>query len=260
LLGFGVFETYDEILLKKWGAGNYKIIEMNVNWAEKAGLWLNGIAPLVLSIGLVCIFVEFKTAGFGVFGVLGIILLLVFFGSKYVAGLAGQEELIVFLLGICLILVEIFLAPGLIIPGIIGFFMMIGSIFWAMVDIWPTPDFTWSFEVFRLPFWELLQSLGIAITIGVLLSMILPKTPLWNHLVLSETLGDAPSNSKAIKSVLSTEGMVGRTVSELFPSGQVQINGKRYEARAVHGRIAKGEKIKVIKIASMDLIVEEVSS
>ena len=260
LLGFGVFETYDEILLKKWGAGNYKIIEMNVNWAEKAGLWLNGIAPLVLSIGLVCIFVEFKTAGFGVFGVLGIILLLVFFGSKYVAGLAGQEELIVFLLGICLILVEIFLAPGLIIPGIIGFFMMIGSIFWAMVDIWPTPDFTWSFEVFRLPFWELLQSLGIAITIGVLLSMILPKTPLWNHLVLSETLGDAPSNSKAIKSVLSTEGMVGRTVSELFPSGLVQINGKRYEARAVHGRIAKGEKIKVIKIASMDLIVEEVSS
>ncbi len=260
LLGFGVFENYEEILIKKWGPGNYKIIEMNMNWAEKAGLWLNGIAPLILSIGLVCIFVEFKTPGFGIFGVLGIILILVFFGSKYVAGLAGQEELIVFLLGICFILVEIFLVPGFIIPGLIGFLMMIGSIFWAMVDIWPTPDFSWNFEVFRLPFWELLQSLGIAITIGVLLSMVLPKTPLWNRLVLSETIGNSASKFTALKPLLSTEGMHGETVSELFPSGQVQINGERYEARAVHGRIAKGEKMEVIKIASMDLIVEEISS
>ena len=50
--------------------------------------------------------------------------------------------------------------------------------------------------------------------------------------------------------------MYGKTVSELFPSGQVEINGKRYEARALHGRIEKGEKIKVIKTASMDLVVE----
>ena len=95
-------------------------------------------SPLILSIGLVCIFVEFKTPGFGIFGVAGIILLLVFFGSKYVAGLAGQEELLVFLLGACLVLVEIFLVPGLVIPGVLGIALMMGGIFWAMVDVWPT--------------------------------------------------------------------------------------------------------------------------
>ena len=260
LLGFGVFENYEEILVQKWGNENYQIIEMNLHWAEKVGLWLNGIAPLILSIGLVCIFVEFKTPGFGIFGVSGIVLLLVFFGSKYVAGLAGQEELVVFLLGIFFILIEIFLVPGLVIPGVIGFFMMIGSIFWAMIDVWPTPEFTWSFEVFRLPFWELIKSLSIAVVLGIFVSILLPRTPLWKRLVLSETLGKGLPSKSANNSLLCVDGMYGKTVSELFPSGQVEINGKRYEARAIHGKIEKGEKIKVIKTASMDLVVELAST
>ena len=93
LLGLGVFDSYEDILDQRWGDKTYEIIEMEINWAEEIGLWLNGIAPIILSVGLVCIFVEFKTPGFGIFGVAGILLLLVFFGSKYVAGLAGQEEL-----------------------------------------------------------------------------------------------------------------------------------------------------------------------
>jgi len=60
--------------------------------------------------------------------------------------------------------------------------------------------------------------------------------------------------------LLCVDGMYGKTVSELFPSGQVEINGKRYEARAIHGRIEKGEKIKVIKTSSMDVVVELASS
>ena len=260
LLGFGVFENYEEILVQKWGNENYQIIEMNLHWAEKAGLWLNGIAPLILSIGLVCIFVEFKTPGFGIFGVSGILLLLVFFGSKYVAGLAGQEEIVVFLFGICFILIEIFLVPGLIIPGIIGFFMIIGSIFWAMIDVWPTPEFTWSYEVFRLPFWELIQSLCIAVILGIFVSILLPRTPIWKRLILSETLGEGLPSKTGNNSLLCVDGMYGKTVSELFPSGQVEINGKRYEARAIHGRIEKGEKIKVIKTSSMDVVVELASS
>ena len=257
LLGFGVFEDFQGILDEKWGKGNYEVVEMEVNWAEEIGLWLNGIAPILLSIGLVCIFVEFKTPGFGIFGVAGISLLLVFFGSKYVAGLAGQEELIVFLFGVCLVLLEIFLVPGLIIPGIIGFTMMIGAIFWAMVDVWPTPDFTWSMEVFRLPIQELLQTMGITFVLGILVSIILPKTPLWNSLVLSATLGSDSSEQKDLANTIrNLEGKSGLTISELFPSGQIEIDGKRFEARSSLGKIDKGENIKVVKCTEFDVVVE----
>ena len=96
LLGFGVFESVEDLLDDRVGENSWTLEKMEINWAEEIGLWLNGIAPLILSIGLVCIFVEFKTPGFGIFGVVGLLLLLVFFGSKYIAGLAGQEELLIF--------------------------------------------------------------------------------------------------------------------------------------------------------------------
>ena len=82
LLGIGVYGSVEELLDERWGQGQYRLTRMEVNWAEKTGLWLNGIAPVLLGLGLVGLFIEFKTPGFGIFGTLGLILLLVFFGSK----------------------------------------------------------------------------------------------------------------------------------------------------------------------------------
>jgi membrane-bound serine protease (ClpP class) len=203
--------------------------------------------------------VEFKTPGFGIFGVAGIILLLIFFGSKYVAGLAGQEELLVFLLGACLVLVEIFLAPGLVIPGVLGIALMMGSIFWAMVDVWPTPDFEWSMEVIRPPLWEMLQTLGLVFLFGLLVSKFLPKTPMWKKLVLSTTLG----SDGALKNNLQNQevtnqliGKQGKSISELYPGGQIEIDGVRYDARSSLGKIAKGVKIEVVKKSEFELVVK----
>ena len=259
LLGFGVYESVEEIMDERYGSGQWEIRKMEINWAEEMGLWLNGIAPLILSIGLVCIFVEFKTPGFGIFGVVGIVLLLVFFGSKYVAGLAGQEELLIFLLGACLVLVEIFLAPGLVIPGVLGIALMMGSIFWAMVDVWPTPDFEWSMEVIRPPLWEMLQTLSLVFLFGLLVSKFLPKTPMWKKLVLVTTLG----SDGALKDNLQNQevsnqliGKAGKSISELYPSGQIEIDGVRYDARSNLGKIAKGEKIEVVKKSEFELVVK----
>ena len=81
---------------RAFGQGGARAIPFNPNGGELGGenrtLWLNGIAPVLLGLGLVGLFIEFKTPGFGIFGTLGLILLLVFFGSKYVAGLAGPRR------------------------------------------------------------------------------------------------------------------------------------------------------------------------
>ena len=52
LLGIGVYQSVEE-LLDKVGSGQYRLSRMEVNWAEKTGLWLNGIAPVLLGLGLV---------------------------------------------------------------------------------------------------------------------------------------------------------------------------------------------------------------
>jgi membrane-bound serine protease (ClpP class) len=230
---------------------------MEINWAEKVGLWLNSIGPIIIGIGLLGLFIEFKTPGFGFFGIAGIVFVLIFFGSKYVSGLAGQEEVLVFLLGVSLVIVELFLFPGLVFPAIIGLFLIVGSILWAMVDIWPNTEFSWNLETFQGPIQELF--LAILVTIGLVLALtrILPKTSLWDSLILSSSAGgqvpnntDFDGNEKRVM-----PGTVGKTVSELYPTGQVEVNGIRYEARANLGKIEKGSSIEVTGSSDYGLIV-----
>ena len=257
LLGTGIFKDLEELLDQRWGKKNYQMIRMEINWAENAGLWLNGIAPLLLSIGLVILFIEFKTPGFGVFGILGIGFILIFFGSKYVSGLAGQEELLLFLIGFCLVLVEVFLAPGLFLPALLGLALMFGSLIWAMVDVWPGQEIDWSFALFRVPLFELAQSFGLAFILGYLAVKIMGKTPIGKSMLLETSVGNLKSNQP---SLFIEPNKVGVTVSELYPVGKVQIDGKTYEARSVIGKIEKGQRIKVLKHSGYELVVEEVTS
>jgi membrane-bound serine protease (ClpP class) len=257
LLGTGIFKDLEELLDQRWGKKNYQMIRMEINWAENAGLWLNGIAPLLLSIGLVLLFIEFKTPGFGVFGILGIGFILIFFGSKYVSGLAGQEEVFLFLIGFCLVLVEVFLAPGLFLPALLGLALMFGSLIWAMVDVWPGQEIDWSFALFRVPLVELAQSFGLAFILGYLAIKVMGKTPMGKSMLLETSVGNLKPNQT---SVLIEPNKVGVTVSELYPVGKVQIDGKTYEARSVIGKIEKGQRIKVLKHSVYELVVEELTS
>ena len=257
LLGTGIFKDLEELLDQRWGKKNYQMIRMEINWAENAGLWLNGIAPLLLSIGLVLLFIEFKTPGFGVFGIFGIGFILTFFGSKYVAGLAGQEEFLLFLIGFCLVLVEVFLAPGLFLPALLGLALMFGSLIWAMVDVWPGQEIDWSFALFRVPLVELAQSFGLAFILGYLAIKIIGKTPMGKAMLLETSVGNLKSNQP---SEFIEPNKIGVTVSELYPVGKVQIDGKTYEARSVIGKIEKGQRIRVLKHSGYELVVEEVTS
>ena len=254
LLGIGVFQSIEDLLDQRWGKSNYMVAEMKLNWAEDIGLWFNGIAPLLLSVGLVLLFIEFKTPGFGIFGILGIGFILIFFGSKYVAGLAGQEELLVFLLGLCLLLLEIFLSPGLFLPAILGLVMMFGSLIWAMADIWPNQEFNWTMDLFRVPIIELSQSIGMAFVLGYLAIKIIGKTPMGKSMILDSTI-PAPNIKDAIVQI--RDGCSGITLTELYPVGKVEIEGRSYDARSNFGKIEKGEKIKVLKKAGFELVVEK---
>lgn len=255
LLGIGVFENIEGMLDQRWGKESYRIIRMEINWAEEIGLWLNGIAPLLLSVGLVLLFIEFKTPGFGVFGILGIGFILVFFGSKYVAGLAGQEEILLFLIGFCLVLLEIFLAPGLFLPAVLGLVLMLGSLLWAMIDIWPGQEIDWSIASFRVPLLELAQSLAMAFGLGFLAMKIIAKTPIAKSMILQTSSGGNFSNDWNVDINQS-----GVTLTELYPVGKVEINGKTYEARSSIGKIEKGETVKVIKKSGYELLVEKEAS
>ena len=73
-------------------------------------------------------------------------------------------------------------------------------------------------------------------------------------MILDSTIPD--SNNKDT-TVQIQDGCSGITLTELYPVGKVEIDAKSYDARSSFGKIEKGEKIKVLKKAGFELVVEK---
>jgi len=99
LLGAGIYDSIEDMLDAVIGTDAYEIRSFEVTWSEHLAHYLNVISPLLLGAGMLLLFVEFKTPGFGIFGIGGIILLAVVFISSHIAGLAGYEAILIFFQG-----------------------------------------------------------------------------------------------------------------------------------------------------------------
>ena len=131
LLGAGIAEDLDALLDRIHGAGNYSVQRLEVTWSERLAQYITSITPLLLGLGMVLLFIEFKTPGFGIFGISGLILLAVVFFGQYVAGLSGHEPVLFFALGAVLVALELIFFPGLMLLALTGGVLMLGSLVWS---------------------------------------------------------------------------------------------------------------------------------
>ena len=214
------------------------------------------------------LFIEFKTPGFGIFGIGGLVLLGIFFASHYVAGLAGNEPILFFILGVILVAVELFVAPGTFVFALSGIALMLGSLLWTMVDYWPASEdgeggsggFTITPEMFVEPLMELILGLGIAIAGIALVARFFRGSWFERQLVLESSAGGDGQAIRAERAAqLPSPGSEGVALTPLHPGGRVEIAGKRYEARCAVGAIEHGQPIRVVSSSDFDLIVELVS-
>ncbi len=266
LLGAGIADNLEALLDRLHGAGNYSVHSFEVTWSEKLAQYLTRITPLLLALGLLCMFIEFKTPGFGVFGISGITLLgLVFFG-QFVAGFSGHEPILFFLLGVILVAVELFFFPGVMLLALSGAALMLGSLVWAMADLWPREPIPISGDVFVMPLVNVLAGVVLAVLLFIALLKYLPNGGLWGRMVLNTAVAGEPPVARALAGgglgEPAAAGLVARTgtaATALFPSGQVEIDGRRYEARLAMGFAEAGTPVIVTGLAEFGLIVEVLS-
>ena len=257
LLGKGIYGSTEELLDARFGEDNYEIKDFYLTYSEVIAKWMSTFTPALLGIGMLMLFFEFKSPGFGFFGILGIILLGVFFISQYIAGLAGNEVILFFALGIILVLVELFFFPGTLIFALSGLACIFGSLLWAMVDIWPGEPITVSPELLAQPIVNLVFGLSIAVFGAFLFSRYFHGSWIESKLVLTEAAGgDNQASGTEREFRLPPSGSIGTAITDLFPSGRVEIEGRRYEARSAHGTIDRGCTVRVQKVADFSLIVE----
>lgn len=259
LLAAGIFPTVEAMLDQRFGAGNYEITLLEVTWSEEMAQWLKSIAPLLLGLGLLGLFIEFKTPGFGVFGIVGGLFLAIVFLSNYAAGLSGHEPAVVFALGAILVVLELIFFPGLVVVALTGVLMMLGSLVWAMADFWPNEPLNLTGGVLTEPLLNLAMGLAISIAGAMLLIRVLPRGWFWDKMVLAAAVGGGSSVVVTAEGLPVTDELVGQcgvAATALFPSGQVEIAGERYEARLGMGFAESGTSVVVVGRGEFGLIVE----
>jgi len=211
---------------------------------------------IFLVIGILGLVIEFKTPGFGGGGLVGGIALILFFWGNHIAQLTNWFEIILFILGLILIALEIFVIPGFGLAGIAGIGLVFVSIFLAMFRLPPSG--------FGFGSWRLVgpvSSMAVALAAGTVALFFvvkyLPRTRLWRRLALQteETSSTGHVAPPDLSDLLGAEGETGST---LRPAGVVRIDGKRYDAKSECGFIPSHTRVKVIKIESASLVVEPV--
>lgn len=148
---------------------------------------------------------------------------------------------ILLVFGVALMLVEIFLLPGLSIAGIGAVLFLFGGIYYAYAFIGPEAGhFTLIASVFLM-----------AVAVWIFLrSRALERMSLKTNI---------DGKNDPLQGVSMQPGDIGVSVSRLAPMGKVRINGQVVEAKAIDDFIDQDTPVKVIKVQSTNILVERVS-
>ena len=250
----GICEDEFEVSRKVAGSDGFIIrnMEDDISWLDRLiQLLLN---PLLQSIFMMMIiggiFVEIRTPGIGLPLVTAIVGALLYFAPAYLGDLVSYWEILLFVVGLVLIGVEIFVLPGFGVCGILGIIAVVLSLAFAMVD--NAELFHWdgslNLQPILRPIGIVIISASAAIFGSVLLVRKLFATRSFDHIALRQEL-KADEGFTGVASGL--ESFVGETVTvftDLRPSGKVKTaDGRIFEATLKFGGFAeKGTSLTVI--------------
>lgn len=254
-LADGLAEDMGE-LLARIGQGGARVVALERSSSEEVLSFLAVITPLLLVAGLMLGYMELKTPGFGLPGVLSLLCFGVVLTGKYMAGLADVPHVVLVVAGLALIAVELFLVPGTIWVGLIGGVLVLGGLVASELG----PGFGLDSELSRKlaldTAWRLALT-ALAAMFGVLiLSRFLPDTPVLRRLVQLPATAERPfaeamRETKDRHAELARVGATGVALTALRPVGKVALDDDasvEFEARAEGDLIDGGRRVKVIEV------------
>ncbi|PID00463.1 MULTISPECIES: nodulation protein NfeD [unclassified Sporosarcina] len=239
----GTVASFDE-LLKKLDLEDAQVISTAETFTEKMARFITNpvVVPILLSVASLGLIVELYSPGFGVPGSMGLTALFLFFYGHTVAGLAGYETLLLFLLGVALIIAEFFVAGG--IAGIFGVLAIIGSILLAGTN---------------LAFMAVSVLIAIAVAlIGavVIMKFFGKKLHLLNKIILMDTM-DTESGYVSNKNRNELLQKVATTITPLYPSGVAEVDGERIDVVSEGRYIESGKKVVIVAVEGFRIVVRE---
>lgn len=240
---------------------------------ESIAIWVTKWAAILIVIGLAGGYLEMQSPGFGLPGFISIAAFSLFFFGHYVAGsLVGHEPLVavgLFTLGLVLVVLEVFVLPGTLVPAILGFGCLAVALVYAMSS-WEVPTLPGGVEgaggLNLASYATGLRNLALGIVgasvLIILLARYLPQVGPFRRLVLEASVGGGAGQQPAAVAGGSrvSPGAEGRTCSALRPYGTVEFGELRVEAMVEGGYLQSGIRVRVREVLPGKIIVEPVDA
>src|SRR5437667_579738 len=259
LLADGIAESIVDLMRKARLTG--KSVSLDPTGFEQLAFWITALAPLLLLGGIIGAYLEFKIPGASLPGIISAICFALFFLGHYLAGLAGWEVIALFVLGMALVIIEIlFFAHSTIVFGVVGVFLILASLFWAMIDRYPGETFFPSGRALAVPLLNLFLALiGAAIVIG-LLARYLPRTSVYRRFALMTSNPPGPSLAGVPREFATavdiSPGTEGVSLSILRPSGKARFVDQIIDVITQGEFIPPNTSITVVRRDGMRVVVK----
>ncbi|MDR0506172.1 MAG: nodulation protein NfeD [Dysgonamonadaceae bacterium] len=251
----GIAESVDEVITSQLGYSDYQLKKYKPSfYANMMGFLTNpAFQAILIMIIIAGIYFELQTPGVGFPSIAALIAATLYFTPLYMDGLLQNWELIIFIIGIILVLLEIFVIPGFGISGISGIILIGAGLVFAMLD-----NDWFSFEYIKLS--DITRSL-LTVTSGMLLSFIaviylssrIGEKGMFRKIALTADLENYGSVDVSNNQLI---GQKGKAMTDLRLSGKIILNDEVYDAVSNRGFIVAGTDVIVVKFENMQLYVE----
>ena len=250
-----------EEALEAAGIKEYEIREYKKTALDKIIGWLSNpaVSSILILIMIGGIYFELQTPGVGFPIIASGVAAILYFAPNYLDGLAANWEILLFIAGLGLVALEIFVIPGFGVAGIAGIILIIASLTLSAVanDAF---DFsmTGTGTVARV-FVRVVVTVTVAIGLMIVLGSRFFKSNrvLKRVALMKEQLNTDGYTARIYKEDENLEGAEGTAITDLHPAGKVGIGDERYDAMSEGGFIGKGENIIVVEVRNNHLLVRK---
>ncbi len=259
----GIAANVPEVL-DQIGIEDYDLVEYHPTFVEKIiGFLVNPVVSGILIMAILGgIYFELQTPGVGFPLIIALLAATAYFAPLYLEGMAANWEILLFIAGLILIAVEIFVFPGFGVAGVLGIFLSFSGLVLSLIN-----NVNFDFEgVDPKKIVSALTTVIVALFGGFILSLALSKklfstqSGILKNLSLYE-IQDKTKGFVGVDPGLSElTGKKGMAYTVLRPSGKVMIGKKIYDAVSLWGLIEKNAEVIVVKVEAAQLYVEAVSS
>jgi membrane-bound serine protease (ClpP class) len=248
-------------VIKLAGIKNYEIKEYKLTAIEKfIGFLLHPIVQGILIMLIISgIYYEVQTPGLGVPLFAAIVAAVLYFSPLYIEGLAQNWEILLFVVGLILIIIEIFAIPGFGVTAILGIIFIVAGLTLSMVD-------NKIFDLGLMPailiisksMFVVVLSMGVSLALSIYFSGKIIASSRIEGLALNVEQKSS-QGYMSFDDKTSLIGSKGTAATMLRPSGKVEVNGDNFDAISEFGYINAGEAVVVNRYESGQLYVSKIS-